>query len=41
MTLLGQTLDFDAAPVIGLWLIWPAVVVLAIAIGRIDRRRRG
>lgn len=30
MTLLGQALDFQAAPLIGWWLLWPAVVVLVM-----------
>jgi len=39
MMLLGQTLDFDAAPWFGLWLLWPALAGLSIWIGRRDRRR--
>jgi hypothetical protein len=34
MTILGQALDFEAAPVFGLWLIFPGLVVVAIAFNR-------
>jgi hypothetical protein len=34
MTILGQTLDFASAPVFGLWLLWPAIVVSAIIASR-------
>lgn len=32
MTLLGQVLDFDAAPWFGMWLMFPSLIVLAIVI---------
>jgi hypothetical protein len=39
VSVLGQQLDFIAAPVIGLWLIWPSIVVAAIVGERVITRR--
>lgn len=39
MTILGQAVDFQAAPVFGVWLIFPGLVVVAFVLNHILGRR--